>query len=226
MRRIILIYFIIPTLCFSITTTEDKGLFSGRISKINKDASLIRAKVDFSNVKYLNKKDKVEFWSSANPRKRCKGYIIARSTEYLLIKVPEFELCRMLTFVDNGVHLYFFSQDLINNMKMGREVISILQKKKLALIGQLETERKSLEAHMDKVEAINKRYEVLRQKLMAEWKQQLDFVEEDRITSLRNYKGTQIRLDEVEQKMERYRIEDENLTEDKWALDSKQYIKK
>ncbi|MFZ9000982.1 MAG: hypothetical protein ACO20H_06740 [Bacteriovoracaceae bacterium] len=221
MRKILLLIFI-P---FLVHANED-GIFSARISKVSEEASLLRIKVDFKNAKYLNKKDKVEFWTSVNPGRRCKGYIVGRSTEYLLIKIPDFRLCQMLTFIDHGAHIFLFSQDLINNIKMGKEVTSILNKKRVALQGQMETLRKKLESYLDKVDSINERYEVLRTKLLQEWKKELSFIEEDRLIALRNYKGTQIRLDEVSQKLERYRIEDENLIEDKWALDSMQYIKK
>ena len=212
---------LLPWLAFS-----EVGTFAGRISKVSPEASLLRVQIDFENAKYLNKKDMVEFWTVVNPARRCKGYIVGRSTEYLLIKIPDFKICRLLTFIDHGARVYLNSQDLVNNMKMGKEVVSILKKKRLALTGQLETLKKKLESHMDKIDAVNARYEVLRRKLMEEWNEELDFIEEDRLIALRNYKGTQIRLDETNQKLERYRIEDENIQEDKWALDSKRYMKK
>ena len=45
---------------------SEEGFFSGRISKINKEISTVRIKVDFDNIKYLNPKDKIEFWDEKN----------------------------------------------------------------------------------------------------------------------------------------------------------------
>ena len=41
-----------------------------------------------------------------------------------------------------------------------------------------------------------------------------------------SYKHSQARLSELEHKLQKYRIEDENLKEDRWSLDPKLYFKK
>ena len=46
------------------------------------------------------------------------------------------------------------------------------------------------------------------------------------MVALRNYKGVQIRLEEIFQKLEKYRIESKNLKRDRWALDTHLYYKK
>lgn len=222
----LLFFFVFMVKGFSSGDFDKVGYFDGRISAVNKKGSLLRIKVDFSNMKYLNKRDRVEFWNEANPSKRCKGYILGKSPLYFLIKVPQFKLCDLLTFINHGAHLHFYSRDLINNLKMGREVVSVLKKKRLALTGQLETNRKILETYFDKIDALNGRFQVLRDKLDQEWRDELSFMEEDRMVALRNYKGVQIRLEEIFQKLEKYRIESKNLKRDRWALDTHLYYKK
>ncbi len=211
---------------FSAVTDVEKGVFSGRISKVNVTAALVRIKVDFANSKYLNKKDKVEFWDERGPEARCKALIIGKSNDYLLLKVPEFSYCRQSIFISPGVYLKFFSQDLVNNLKMGRELVKILLKKRLALKGRLSHEQKELDKHIEKVSAINVRYKLLRDKLEAEWRDELAVLEEDKVTGLRNYKELELRVLDIENKLEKYRIEDANLKLDRWALDSRLYYEK
>lgn len=202
------------------------GLFSGRISKVNKLASLMRVKIDFPNMRYLNKKDKVEFWDEHDPRRICRGFIAGKSNEYMLIKIPDFTFCDKFLYISHGVYLKFFSEDLANNIKMGRELITILLKKRLALGGKLRREQKELDSYIEKVNAVNDRYFLLREKLEKEWRQQLAAIEEDKSTTLRNFKALQIRVDEVDLKLERYKVEDENLHLDRWALDPRLHFRK
>jgi hypothetical protein len=202
------------------------GLFSGRISKVNGGASLLRIKVGFSNMKYLNKKDKVEFWDEHDPRRICRGFVAGKSNDYLLLKIPDFNFCEKFLFLSPAVYLKFFSEDLANNVKMGRELISILLKKRLALGGKLGREQKELDSYIEKSNAVNDRYFLLREKLEKEWRQQLAAAEEDKATTLRNFKALQIRVDEVDFKLERYKIEDENLHLDRWALDPRLHFRK
>lgn len=46
--------------------SSEAGFFSGRISKINYEIKTVRIRVDFDNVKYINVKDRLEFWEEKN----------------------------------------------------------------------------------------------------------------------------------------------------------------
>jgi len=213
---------------FAQTKTQDKsmGLFSARISRLNAEAGLIRLKIDFTNMKYLNKKDKVEFWDERGPELKCNAYIIGKSNHYLLLKVPEFEYCKNFIFVAEGAYLKVFSQDLVNNIVMGRELVNILLKKRLAINSKLLKNKKSLDNHIEKVNTVNLRFKVLRDKLEAEWREELANLEEDRLTSFRNYKNLQGSILDIDNKLEKYRIEDRNLKTDRWSLDPRLYYSK
>ena len=208
-----------------IGRTED-GFFSGRVSKINKDAALIRIKLKFTNSKYLNKFDKVEFWTDINPKVRCKGVIAGKSPDYILIKIPNFTFCESFVSMANGKYLLFYSADLKNNVLMGRELVKVLLKKELALSGKLSRRKKELDSHIEKVNAVNSRYHVLKEKLNAEWRSDISKLEEDRLISLEAYKNIELRLGEVKYKLEQYKIDDDNLENDRWSLDPRLYFKK
>ncbi|MBP9682060.1 MAG: hypothetical protein KBD76_11695 [Bacteriovorax sp.] len=205
---------------------SEEGFFSGRISKINKAISVVRVKVDFDNIKYLNPKDKVEFWDEKNNSQKCKGYIVGRTSDYLLLKVPEIATCEKYLYFTTGSYFKFYSKDLLNNVSMGREVVSLLIKKRMAVQGQWELKNKEIIAHIERVNATNARYQTLRDKLDQEWQKELHALDEDRSYSLRMAKDLERRRDEIDQKLELYKIKDENLTLDRWSLDSNLYFKK
>ena len=165
-------FYLVLVLLFSIplhaSIQEKMGVFSGRVSKVNPPAGLVRIKIDFTNMKYLNKKDKVEFWDERGSEVKCKGFVIGKSNDHLLLRVPEFSYCLRNIAVMEGTYLKFYSQDLVNNLKMDRKVISILLKKKLALNKRLKRKKKDLDSYIEKVNAVNIRYKILRNKLEAE----------------------------------------------------------
>ena len=210
----------------NIVEASSDGLFSGRISTLNEVSGLVKIKVDFSNIRYLNKKDRVLFWDRSVKLRKCKGFILGKTNEYLLVKVSQFQLCKKLAYVKEGAYLKFFSQDLVNNLKMGRELVAILKKKRLALLSKVKKNKKEVDSYIDKVDATNNRYDALRVKLVKEWKRELSQLEEDKVNSLRIYKDSLSSLEDVEFKMERYRVEDENLKMDRWSLDNRLFYKK
>lgn len=205
---------------------SEEGFFSGRISKINKDISTVRIKVDFDNIKYLNPKDQIEFWDEKNATQKCKSYIIARTSDYLLLKVPEMAICQKSLYFTTGAYFKFYSEDLLNNVKMGKEVVTILLKKRMAVQGQLEGRNKEIIAHVERVNAINARYQTLKDKLEQEWRRELHALDEDKTYAVRSFKDLERRRDEIDQKLEQYKLKDENLTLDRWSLDSHLYFKK
>ncbi len=223
---VLLLFFCFPFLANAAEVKSDLGEFSGRVSKINKYLNFMRIRVDFKNAKYLNVKDKVEFWSEVSSRVRCNAFVKEKTNEYILFKVPEFDNCITTVKLTVGSYLKFYSEDLVNNIKMGYEVLGILQKKKLALGAKLNQHKAELESYIEKINASNQRYDVLREKLQLEWQKEISDIENDKTISLRNYKNLELRIEEVEQKLEQYRVFDQNLMKDRWALDSNLYKRK
>lgn len=221
-------FILLSSVAESIESPEEirMGHFAGRVSKINVKGELVRIKVGFDNVKYINKRDKLEFWDERTRGKKCKAFVMGKSNEYLLIRVPQLSFCMGQVFVNPGVYLNFFSQDLVNNVRMGKELISILLKRRLALHGKMMTHRRGLDSHIEKVNAVDLRYKVLRDKLEAEWRNELGALEEDRIVSLRNYKEIEMQIADLDSKLERYKIDDENIKLDRWSLDPRLYFNK
>jgi hypothetical protein len=210
----------------SADTESEAGFFSGRISKINRAISTVRIKVEFDNVKYINPKDKVEFWDEKNSSLKCKSYVVGRTADYILLKVNDIKFCEKQVYFATGAYFKFFSEDLVNNIKMGKEVVTILLKKRMAVDGQMEMKNRDLQSHIERVNTINARYQTLRKKLEQEWQSELHALDEDRTFALKAYKDLERRRDEIDQKLEQYKLRDDNLTLDRWSLDSNLYFKK
>ncbi len=201
-------------------------IFSGRISRINGPAKLVRIKVNFKNIKFLNSKDRVEFWNETYTDFRCLSFVEARTNDYLLLRIPNFDQCIIKMHMTVGSYLHFYSEDMKNSMKLAQEVVDILLKKRMALLAKKRRHEKDLDIHIEKVEAVNKRYEILRQKLDMEWKNEVALLEEDKAKSYKDFEEAQNRLNDAESKLESYKIHDQNLTTDRWSLDPLLYYKK
>lgn len=205
---------------------EDATVFSGRISRLNASAKLARIRTDFANIKFLNRKDRIEFWNETYPDHRCVALVEGRTNDYLLLRIPDFGNCIKKVHFTSGTYLHFESPDLDQTVKIAKELVEILLKKRLAMTAKKERHKRELDGHVEKVEAVNKRYEILRQKLEIEWQKELASVEEDKSRSFTEFKNSEARVNEIDTKLESYRIEDHNLKLDRWSLDPALYIRK
>lgn len=205
---------------------DESTVFSGYVSRINKKASLIRIKINFENAKYLNKNNRVEFWSELYPERKCKSYLKGRSSNYLLVRVTNYNECAKKVSFAVGSYLRMGSPDLENNLEIGRELVKVLHRKRTALSARKSRYEQDLTVYIEKIDAVNKRYEVLRQKLELEWKKELADLEEDKLQSFEELRRTNSQLNDVEYKMQQYRIRDQNLIEDRWSLDPELFTKR
>ena len=180
---LILCLFNLPTLwadALVTTSITEEATFPGQVSRLNETAQLMRVRVQFKNAKFLNKNDRVEFWNETYPNQRCVAKVLARSNTHLLFQVPEYKTCIIKVQLTTGSTLHFWSQDLENNLKTAHELVNILQKKRMAMIARKRHSQRELDGHVEKVEAINRRFEVLKQKLEVEWQKELADLEEDK----------------------------------------------
>lgn len=205
---------------------ENGHHFTGRISRLNNKAKLARIRTDFENIKFLNRKDRVEFWNETYPEQRCVGTVEGRTNDYFLLRVPQYETCIMKVHFTTGSYLHFDSPDLSQTVKIAKELVEILLKKRLAMQAKKTRHQRELTGHVEKVDAVNKRYEILRQKLEIEWQKELSSLEEDKARSFTEFKNSEARLNEIDTKLEAYRVEDHNFKIDRWSLDPALYIKK
>jgi hypothetical protein len=204
---------------------DPEGVFVGRISKLNHKAELARIRVKFKNLKFINKNNKFIFWSEENPGKKCQGQVLGKTNEHLLVKVPYYKLCIKKVFLTVGSKLIFYSKDLSNNIKVAYEVIGILVKKNLALKSKVNRIERNISTHVNKIDAVNKRYSILKEKLDREWELEVSNLEEDKLDSLKDLKSNKGRLNDIEFKLEQYKVHDYHLEQDRWALDPQLYQK-
>jgi hypothetical protein len=227
---IIFIILLLPSMALAQTleSTQDEytNIFSGRISRLNSVAKLARIRTDFANIKFLNRKDRIEFWNETYPNQRCIALVEGRTNDYFLLRIPQYETCVRKVHFTTGTYLHFESPDLIQTTKIVRELVEILLKKRLAMNAKKQRHQRELDSFVEKVDVVNKRYEILRQKLEIEWQKELASVEEDKSRSFTEFKNSEARVNEIDTKLETYRVEDNNLKLDRWSLDPALYIRK
>jgi len=228
MLRSFLVIIFLTSLSFGqeLKRDEDATIFPLRVSKLNSEARLMRLKITFDNSKFFQKGNRIEFWNPSFPGQKCLTFLEGHSSDYLLVRIPEYNKCVRKVGFTVGSYLHGYSPDLLSNLGKARELMEILQKKHLALSSRLSRQKRNLDVYNEKVDATNKRYEILKQKLEIEWQQELSNLEIDKNNQYHQYKQTKAKMNEVEFKMDQYRVEDQNLKEDKWSLDPKLYYKK
>ena len=228
LKCLILILSLYSSLSFAnlYKLNEETVVFPGRVSKVNKVARLARIKVTFENAKFITKNNRIEIWNESVPNKKCIGYVEGRSSDYILVRIPQFKKCLRTVYFTVGSYIHMYSADLENNLVTAKELVRILHRKRTALDARKIRHKKAVDSYIEKVDVTNKRYEVLRQKLELEWQKELANLEEDKTRSYQNYKQTQAKLHELEFKLQQYRVRDQNMIEDRWSLDPKLYYKK
>jgi hypothetical protein len=200
--------------------------FPGRVSRLNSTAALMRVRTEFKNAKFLNKGDRLEFWSDINPRRRCVTKVEGRSNEYLLLRVPDYDGCVRSVYLTVGSYLHFWSQDLENNLVTVKELVEVLMKKRMAMLAMKRRHENDLKTYPEKLEITTQRFDVLKRKLAAEEAKALGELEEAKTRDFVLFKQAEARLNEVESKLESYRIHDQNYTTDRWSLDPDLHFKK
>jgi hypothetical protein len=200
--------------------------FSGRISRLSSQAKLARVKTDFENIKFLNRRDRIDFWNETYPDQRCRAWVEGRSNNYVLIKIPNYEDCIRRVHLTTGSLLRLTSVDLKNSIIVAKELVGVLLKKRMAMQAKMHRHQKELDSYTEKVAAVNSRYQILKEKLENEWSKELTNLSEDKDKSFTEFKVSEARLFEIETKLEAYRLEDHNQKIDRWALDPEIYIKK
>ena len=208
---------------------DSAGYFKGRITKINGEASLIRVKLDFHNMRFINKRDRIEFWPETVEAKKmanCYGTVLGRTDNYLLVKLANWDECNRSVNLALGNYLSMYSPDLANNLMVAKDLMEVLAKKRLATEGRLQRLEKERVIHLDKVQVINDRYSILKAKLEAQWQEEIDKLNSDHKDAEIELQNVRNELHAIDAKMEQYRVDDDNYKMDRWALDSKLYFRK
>lgn len=202
------------------------GVFSGRISKSVKAAKLLRVRLDFVNSKFLRAGDKLELWHQSYPSQRCECFVEAKANEYIFINVPLYDKCVTTVGFTVGSYVMFESKDLEFNINVAREMIDVLMKKRMIILSQMEKNKTELGEWDKKIENTNDRYKGLMDQLKNEWSEQVGNISALKSNVTEKMRDDELTLGDVDYKLERYRIESENLKLDRWSLDPSQYVKK
>ena len=204
---------------------EKDGSFVGKVEHINEDVKLLRIHTKAQNVKYLGKGDRINLGGRGGMTE-CQGDVVARTPEYVLLKLPHFDFCSRRLSVARGVWLKFYGQSLAEKVARGRKLVEVLLKKRLVLLGQLGEEKKDLKRQGEKIDIINRKYGILRDKVEIEWRDALADLEGDRMRILKKREESERSLVKINKQLEKYRVEDNILEWDRWSLDQRFYFKK
>jgi len=208
---------------------RDLSMFSGRILSTDFQTGFVKIRHNFSNGRFLNKGTRISVWgpdTAYNPKNSCSAIIVGKSPDYLLLRVKQILACKRIVNFSGGQAISLRSESLVENINTAKELRIILNKKRLALASRVKNLKDLIDGYPERVNSINTKYDTLIQKLNLEWKQAIQQAEEERVYNEQEYRNYVMRLDEIDFKMEKYHIEDNNLYTDRWSLDPSLYLKK
>ena len=192
---------------------------------VNEKVKLLRIHTRAVNVKYLGGGDRIRLGGRGGMTE-CQGDVVARSKEHILLKLPRFNFCSRNVSLAKGIWLKFYGQSLVEKVAKGRKLVEILLKKRLALLGRLGDEKKDLKRQGEKIDIINRKYGILRDKVELEWKDALAELEQEHMRMLKKRETFEKSLVKINKQLERYRVEDETWQWDRWSLDKRFYFQK
>lgn len=214
-----------PLICYgAFVPPAEWGKFSGTVLSLstNPQNGILRVKFDFTNRKFLIKGDKVEFYSQNNNANPCIGRVMEKGIKEILIKVHHLDHCILKNPFRIGSVLDFYSQDLIDHIKTAQDVLEILKKKKMALTSKVTRIKNELNGYMDKLSATNEKYTQQTQLIEQQWSKELTQLEEQKLQFINELKDIELRIFDVDLKMEQYFYKDKNWDLDQWSLDQRQ----
>ena len=203
-------------------SSEDISMFAGRVVRIHQGAKTIRIRTTDDRVKYLNSNDRVQIWNKDYPDRKCTTRVINKTTAYLLLKVPDLKRCMRKNFFTTGVVLQIDGIDLKRNLKIGKELRSVLKKKQLASMAKKVRAEKQLARVSELKLSLQERYDILREKLEQEYQKELALIEEDRVNSVELLTNSNKELNDISFKLMRYSIDDEKKS--RWSLDQNIFL--
>jgi hypothetical protein len=227
-RHFFLSLFFCTTLLFCLKDiySAEPGVFSGRLFKINEVGNFVSFVVDFQNMKFLNKQDRVQMWRQENPQVSCSGVLISKTSEVILLKLNDVQDCQKKIGLATGAYYRMNSFEFESRLDEVEDIYKILIDKEFALRSLILRNESDLSKFESRMKAVNERYKMLESKLKAEWKNDIRLIEEERGQLQKKIVDYQISRNDVLFKMEKYKKGDNNLKEDRSALDSRYFFTK
>ena len=216
MRLILLFISLVSSASFA---KGDLSQFKARLFSVNKEVSLLKFRSDFSNAKFLTPGARAKFRTNIGLNHFCDGVVLSKSVNHFLFKVTHMDKCAKYQNLSLGINADFVSIDLEKNMISVNDLVKVLNKKRLAIFGKLQRVKKRLAIFVERVDATNKRFDTLRTKLEAERQEALSYLESEKLLDTQNFKNYSSKLDEIDFKLEKYRLEDSNSNDIRWSLD-------
>jgi len=205
---------------------EDSYSFEARVVATNDEGQLLRLKTSFDNSKFLTDRDFVILSRQQHQSTECLGKMVGRSPDYILIKLTEYASCQRAIGFSEGSLVSISSEDLKKNIQAAKTLIEVLLKKRLALRSKIGRVRNQLKVRDQRVGGIQHKYQQLIRDLERKRDVELGDLTSEFVSEESELQELKIRLNETIFKIEKYKVNDHNLKEDRWSLDAFIYNKK
>jgi hypothetical protein len=202
---------------FAQDLSPDK--YSFHSVKYNEKARLLKVKGEFANIKYLVQGTRLEIWNPEKSLIKCKAWVRENTMGYLLLDIQNSAACINKIYLQPGSYLMAQSEELVKNLEVGKQAMEVMAKRRLILTGERENLQKELDAYTEKIEMTNKKFQLAREQIELEYKKEIGELERSRIDKVNTFQDLAARLEDLEFKMKRYEVEDQNFKTDRWSID-------
>lgn len=209
-----------------ISDLDRSGVFSGRISQIEREQQRLRVRLDFANAKFIQLNDEMQMWHQGQTKNKCKVKVVGKENHYVQLRVPQYNRCVNQVGFTVGSYILFSSRDLEFNMLRAREMIELLLKKRAVLAAELKEKKGKLEEVDGQINGINSEYDQRIQEIEKEREQVLGNMTEKRVLLFEDLRDDELTIGDIDYKLERFRVQSENMSIDRWSLDPELHFKK
>lgn len=203
---------------FEEETAKDE-FFTLRLSASDRSTQELKLKVDITRAKFLKVGDQLQL--SAWPvegQKKCEGTVTLTTVSYLFAKVKDWAGCVAQAGLRKGMLLYAQSAQLKETIAKARLMTQLLLKKRALLLGQTYQQEKVAGVESLKAKMINDKYEEMIETLKKQWEDELAGLGPKRIEEQKLLEDLKNDVAQIDLDLERYRVEEQQLHDDQWAL--------
>lgn len=203
---------------FEEETAKDE-FFTLRLSASDRNTRELKLKVDITRAKFLKVGDQLQLsaWPVAG-QKKCEGAVTLTTVSYLFVKVQDWTGCVAQAGLRKGMLLYAHSSQLRETIAKARVMTQLLLKKRALLLGQMHHQEKVAGVESVKAKMINDKYQEMIETLKKQWEDELAALGPKRIEEQKLLEDIKNDVAQIDLDLERYRVEEQQLHDDQWAL--------
>lgn len=198
----------------------DYSQFTGRVTDRDKSSNILKISSEDKNIKFFRAGDLVNFTVAAKDTNFCQGYVRNVEEKFFVIFVKDLYSCWGETdYFRRGTLLHFRSNQLSNRVREASKYRIVLIKRKRDFFRQLNDVNHFVWSYDQQKILTASDYDLKIVELQKGRQKALEMLLAKKQDQIRLQKELIRRLSELDEELNHYRIEKDDLLVDRWHLD-------